>query len=71
MGTLHMHNDFYTVTAYTNPTNTLYRKLVLLNYGDTEGVLINHLHDIIPVIPMCPHKPNKHTHTQLKCLMPQ
>ncbi len=40
----------------------------ILNYGDIENVLINHLILVIPVIPchytnLCPHKPHKHTHT--------
>ncbi len=42
----------------------------LLNYGDTENVLINHLLLVIPMsypchyTNLCPHKPHKHcTHT--------
>ncbi len=41
----------------------------VLNYGDTENVLINHLPIVIPVsypchyTNLCPHKPHKHTHT--------
>ncbi len=45
----------------------------VLNYGDTENVLINHLLLVIPMsylchyINLCPHKPHKnadtHTHT--------
>ncbi len=48
----------------------------VLNYGDTENVLINHLLLVIPMLypchytNLCPHKPHKHvpphthTHTQ-------
>ncbi len=48
----------------------------VLNYGDTENVLINHLLHVIPMsypchyTNLCPHKPHKHapppthTHTQ-------
>ncbi len=48
------------------------KKLTLisvLNYGDTENVLINHLLLVIPMsypchyTNLCPHKPHKHTHT--------
>ncbi len=41
----------------------------VLNYGDTENVLINHLLLVIPVLypchytNLCPHKPDKHAHT--------
>ncbi len=41
----------------------------VLNYGDTENVLINHLLLVIPMsypchyTNLCPHKPHKHTHT--------
>ncbi len=41
----------------------------ILNYGDTENVLINHLLLVIPVsypchyTNLCPHKPHKHAHT--------
>ncbi len=41
----------------------------VLNYGDTENVLINHLLLIIPMsypchyTNVCPHKPHKHAHT--------
>ncbi len=41
----------------------------VLNYGDTENVLINHLLLVIPVsypchyTNLCPHKPYKHAHT--------
>ncbi len=41
----------------------------VLNYGDTENVLINHLLLIIPMsylchyTNLCPHKPHKHAHT--------
>ncbi len=41
----------------------------VLNYGDTENVLINHLLLVIPVsypchyTNLCPHKPHAHTHT--------
>ncbi len=41
----------------------------VLNYGDTENVLINHLLLVIPVsypchyTHLCPHKPHTHTHT--------
>ncbi len=41
----------------------------VLNYGDTENVLINHLLLVIPVsypchyTNLCPHKPHKHAHT--------
>ncbi len=44
----------------------------VLNYGDTENVLINHLLFVIPMsypchyTHLCPHKPYKHfTHTQM------
>ncbi len=41
----------------------------ILNYGDTENVLINHLLFVIPMsylwhyTNLCPHKPHKHAHT--------
>ncbi len=41
----------------------------VLNYGDTENVLINHLLLVIPMsypchyTHLCPHKPHKHAHT--------
>ncbi len=41
----------------------------VLNYGDTENVLINHLLRVIPMsypchyTNLCPHKPHKHAHT--------
>ncbi len=41
----------------------------VLNYGDTENVLINHLLLVIPMsypwhyTNVCPHKPHKHAHT--------
>ncbi len=41
----------------------------ILNYGDTEIVLINHLLLVIPMsypchyTNLCPHKPHKHAHT--------
>ncbi len=41
----------------------------ILNYGDTENVLINHLLLVIPMsylchyTNVCPHKPHKHAHT--------
>ncbi len=41
----------------------------ILNYGDTENVLINHLLLVIPMsypcyyTNLCPHKPHKHAHT--------
>ncbi len=41
----------------------------ILNYGDTENVLINHLLLVIPMAypchytNLCPHKPHKHAHT--------
>ncbi len=41
----------------------------VLNYGDTENVLINHLLIVIPMsypchyTNLCPHKPHKHAHT--------
>ncbi len=73
------------------PKPTLYRKLwafllsqktnfvwfiSLLNYGDTENVLINHLLLAIPMsypchnTHLCPHKPHKHarTHTHTHTL---
>ncbi len=42
----------------------------VLNYGDTENVLINHLLLVIPMsypcnyTNLCPHKPHKHAHRQ-------
>jgi len=42
---------------------------LVLNYGDTENVLINHLLLVIPMsylchyTNLCPHKPHKHAHT--------
>ncbi len=51
----------------------------VLNYGDTENVLINHLLLVIPMsypchyTNLCPHKPHKHahthTHTHTKCII--
>ncbi len=44
----------------------------ILNYGDTENVLINHLLLVIPMsypchyTNLCPHKPHKHAHTHTK-----
>ncbi len=41
----------------------------ILNYGDTENVLINHLLLVIPMsylchyTNLCPHKPHTHAHT--------
>ncbi len=41
----------------------------ILNYGDTDNVLINHLLLVIPMsypchyTNLCPHKPHKHAHT--------
>ncbi len=41
----------------------------ILNYGDTENVLINHLLLVIPMLypchytNLCPHKPHKHAQT--------
>ncbi len=41
----------------------------VLNYGDTENILINHLLLVIPMsypchyTNLCPHKPHKHAHT--------
>ncbi len=41
----------------------------ILNYGDTENVLINHLLLVIPMLypchytNLCPHKPHKYAHT--------
>ncbi len=41
----------------------------VLNYGDNENVLINHLLRVIPMsypchyTNLCPHKPHKHAHT--------
>jgi len=43
----------------------------VLNYGDTENVLINHLLVVIPMsypchyTNLCPHKPHKHAHTHI------
>ncbi len=43
----------------------------ILNYGDTENVLINHLLLVIPMsylchyTNLCPHKPHKHAHTHI------
>ncbi len=48
----------------------------VLNYGDTENFLINHLLLVIPMsypchyTNLCPHKPHKHAHTHtlwIKC----
>ncbi len=42
----------------------------VLNYGDTENVLINHLLLVIPMsypchyTNLCPHEPHKHAHTR-------
>ncbi len=55
--------QFYVVTK-THPVLFL----ILLNYGDTENVLINHLFLVIPMsypchyTNLCPHKPHKHAH---------
>ncbi len=44
----------------------------ILNYGDTENVLINHLLLVIPMsypchyTNLCPHKPHKHAHTHTR-----
>ncbi len=46
----------------------------VLNYGDTENVLINHLLLVIPMsypchyTNLCPHKPHKHAHTHTHTL---
>ncbi len=45
------------------------RFISVLNYGDTENVLINHLLLVIPMsypchyTNLCPHKPHKHAYT--------
>ncbi len=47
----------------------------ILNYGDTENVLINHLRLVIPMsypchyTNLCPHKPHKHAHTHTHVLL--
>ncbi len=47
----------------------------LLNYGDTEIVLINHLLLVIPMsclwhyTNLCPHKPHKHAHTHMSTMI--
>ncbi len=46
----------------------------ILNYGDTENFLINHLLLVIPMSypchysNVCPHKPHKHAHTHTHSL---
>ncbi len=73
----------YVLLSYTYPTPKLspHRRrcistfppknifISILNYGDTENVLINHLLLVIPMshpchyTNLCPHKPHKHAHT--------
>ncbi len=72
----------YVLLPYTYPTpklsphiSTLTQKIHsvwfirVLNYGDTENVVINHLLLVIPMsypchyTILCPHKPHKHAHT--------
>ncbi len=53
----------------------------VLNYGDTENVLINHLLLVIPMSynvmlyyvmsNLCPHKPHKHAHTHTHTHTPE
>ncbi len=51
------------------PQKNVGKKISVLNYGDTENVLINHLLLVIPMsypchyTNLCPHKPHKHAHT--------
>ncbi len=51
------------------PKNAHCMIISILNYGDTENVLINHLLLVIPMsypchyTNLCPHKPHKHAHT--------
>ncbi len=86
-GTLHRRNGFYTVQtvcaialhlnlALTGDCALLLSHSVwfisVLNYGDTENVLINHLLFVIPMsypchyTHLCPHKPHTHTHTHAR-----
>jgi len=69
--TLHLNlaltgDDAFLLSA--QKTHTV-RFISILNYGDTENVLINHLLLVIPMsypchyTNLCPHKPHKHAHT--------
>ncbi len=82
-GTFHRRNGFYTVQAVCAIALHLHLNFIyfflkkthsvwfisVLNYGDTENVLINHLLLVIPMsypchyTNLCPHKPHKHAHT--------
>ncbi len=78
----HTHTHTHTHTrAHTHappqlsPQKTLSVWFIsILNYGDTENVLINHLLLVIPMsypchyTNLCPHKPHKHTHTHTHSL---
>ncbi len=56
------------ISTFPPKTHTVWF-ISVLNYGDTENVLINHLLLVIPMsypchyTNLCPHKPHKHAHT--------
>ncbi len=56
------------ISTFPPKTHTVWF-ISVLNYGDTENVLINHLLLVIPMsypchyTNLCPHKPLKHAHT--------
>ncbi len=58
------------ISIFPQKKLTLYIWFIsILNYGDTDNVLINHLLLVIPMLypchytNLCPHKPHKHAHT--------
>ncbi len=56
------------ISTFLQKTHSVWY-ISILNYGDTENVLINHLLLVIPMsypcnyTNLCPHKPHKHVHT--------
>ncbi len=69
--TLHLNLALTGDGAFLLPPQKTYSVwfISVLNYGDTENVLINHLLLVIPMsypchyTNLCPHKPHKHAHT--------
>ncbi len=70
------------ISTFHQKTHTVWF-ISVLNYGDPENILINHLLLVIPMsypchykwhTNLCPHKPHKHAHTHththtLSCLV--
>ncbi len=74
--TLHLNLALTGDGAFQLPPQKTYSVwfISILNYGDTENVLINHLLLVIPMLypchytNLCPHKPHKHAHTHTHTL---